>query len=159
MNRSIGFSPFQVVYSIVPRGPLDLIPLPSKTRIHGKVEEFVGGLQEIHKQFHDNLVQMAAKYKSSADKKRHYMEFEVGDFVWAVLIKDHFSVGNYNKLSTKKIGPIEIIEKINLNVYRLKLPSHIYTADVFNVKHLTPYLVILLLERMMRKFKGEFSSP
>ena len=49
MNRSIGFSPFQMVYSIVPRGPLDLIPLPSKTRVHGKAEEFVGGLQEVHK--------------------------------------------------------------------------------------------------------------
>ena len=50
------------------------------------------------------------------------------------------SVGDYNKLSVKKIGPVEIIEKINPNVYWLKLPSHIYIADVFNVKHLTHYL-------------------
>ena len=55
-----------MVYSIVPRGPLDLISLPSRTRVYGKAEEFVGGLQEIHKQVHDNLVQAAAKYKSSA---------------------------------------------------------------------------------------------
>ena len=44
VSRSTGFSPFQVVYSIVPRGPLDLIPLPSRTRVHGKAEEFVWGL-------------------------------------------------------------------------------------------------------------------
>ena len=44
VNWSTGFSPFQVVYSIVPRGSLDLIALPSKTQVHGKVEEFVGGL-------------------------------------------------------------------------------------------------------------------
>ena len=56
MSRSTGFSPFQVVYSILLRGPLDLIPLLSRTRVHGKVEEFVGGLSEIHKQVHDNLV-------------------------------------------------------------------------------------------------------
>ena len=31
VNRCTGFSPFQVVYSIVPHGPLDLISLPSKT--------------------------------------------------------------------------------------------------------------------------------
>ena len=49
INRSTGFSPFQVVYSIIPHGPLDLIPLPSKTQVHGKAAEFVGGLQEIHK--------------------------------------------------------------------------------------------------------------
>ena len=61
-----------MVYSIVPRAPLDLIPLPSKTRVHGKAEEFVGGLQGFHKQVHDNLVQLDTKYKSSVDKKcRH----------------------------------------------------------------------------------------
>ena len=49
VSRSTGFSPFQVVYSIVLHGPIDLIPLPSKTRVHGKAKEFVGGLQEIHK--------------------------------------------------------------------------------------------------------------
>ena len=48
VNRSTGFSPFQVVYSIVPHGPLDLIPLPSKTRVHGKAKKFVEGLQEVH---------------------------------------------------------------------------------------------------------------
>ena len=67
------------------------------------------------------------------------MEFEVGDFVWAVLTKDHFSMGDYNNFSAKKIGPVEIVEKINPNAYRLKLPSHIRTTDVFNVKHLIPY--------------------
>ena len=48
-------------------------------------------------------------------------------------------VGEYNKLSAKKISHLEIIEKINLNAYRLKLPSHIRTTYVFNVKHLIPY--------------------
>ncbi|GKE35615.1 hypothetical protein Tco_1454937, partial [Tanacetum coccineum] len=52
---------------------------------------------------------------------------------------DRFPVGEYNKLSAKKIGPLEIVEKINSNAYRLKLPSHIRCSDVFNVKHLIPY--------------------
>ena len=34
---------------------------------------------------------------------------------------------------------MEIIEKINSNTFRLKLPSHIRTANVFNVKHLVPF--------------------
>ena len=115
VSQSTWFSTFQVVYSIVPHGPLDLIPLPSKTQVHGKDEEFVGGLQEIHKQVHHNLIQPATKYKSSADKKHRHVEFEVGDFVWAVFTKDLFFVGDYNKLSAKKIGLVEIIEKINSN--------------------------------------------
>nr|GEX90068.1 hypothetical protein [Tanacetum cinerariifolium] len=34
---------------------------------------------------------------------------------------------------------LEIREKMNSNDYRLKLPSHIWCSDVFNVKHLFPY--------------------
>ena len=49
----------------------------------------------------------------------------MGHYVWVVLTKDRFPVGEYNKLSAKKIGPVEIVEKINSNAYRLKLPSHI----------------------------------
>lgn len=56
------------------------------------------------------------------------------------MTKDHFSVGEYNKLSAKNIGPIEIVEKINPNAYHLRLPSHIHTSDVFNVRHLVSYL-------------------
>ncbi|PON61229.1 hypothetical protein TorRG33x02_282500, partial [Trema orientale] len=78
----------------------------------------------------------AAKYNRVADLKRRHIEFEVGDFVWAVLTKDRIPAHEYNKLAAKKIRPLEIIEKINLNAYRLKLPSHICTFDVFNVKHL-----------------------
>ena len=108
--------------------------------MHGKAEEFVEGLQEVHKWVYKNLVQATAKYKSSADKKRRHMEFEVGDLVWAILTKDWFSVGDYNKFCAKKIKPHEVIEKTNPNAYRLYLSSHIRTDDFFNVKHLIPYV-------------------
>ncbi|KAL5738816.1 hypothetical protein ACOSP7_031577 [Xanthoceras sorbifolium] len=139
LNRSTGFSPFQVVYSVVPRGPLDLLPLPNNTRVHGKVEDFVHSLHDTHAQVYENLGRTVGKYKLAADKKRRHLEFGIGDFVWAILTKDRFPVGDYNKLAAKKIGPLEILEKINPNAYRLRLPSHIRTADVFNVKHLIPY--------------------
>ena len=79
-----------------------------------------------------------AKYKQQANKKRRLVKFKVGDYAWAVLTKDHFSIGEYNKLVARKIEPLEIIEKINPNTYRVKLLSHIRTTDVFNVKHLIP---------------------
>ncbi|PKI59742.1 hypothetical protein CRG98_019845 [Punica granatum] len=139
VNRSTGFNPFQVVYSVIPRGPLDLLPMPDKTRVHGKAADFVNGLQEIHEAVQNNLKNAAMKYKAVADRRRRHVEFEVGDFVWAVLTKDRFSAGDYHKLAARKIGPVEIVEKINSNAYQLKLPSHIRIADVFNVKHLIPY--------------------
>ena len=45
----------------------------------------------------------------------------------------------YNKLKAKKIGPLEVLECINDNAYRLRLPSDITTSDVFNVKYLSRY--------------------
>ena len=38
------------------------------------------------------------------------------------------------------MGPFQIFQKINDNTYRLHLPSHLKTSDVFNVKHLVRYI-------------------
>ncbi|KAI9156095.1 hypothetical protein LWI28_000413 [Acer negundo] len=134
INRSSGFSPFQVVYTLVPRSPLDLLPLPSRTR-------------------------SGEKYKLAVDKKRRHLEFNVGDFVWAILTKDRFAVGEYNKLAAKKIGSLEILEKINPNAYRLKLPSHIRTHDMFNVKHLIPFLGDSYSDDAVENSRTNFLQP
>ena len=49
-------------------------------------------------------------------------------------------MADYNKLSVKKTGHVKIVENINPNAYRLKLPSHIRAADAFNMKYLIPYV-------------------
>ncbi|KAI8000229.1 F-box/FBD/LRR-repeat protein [Camellia lanceoleosa] len=71
--------------------------------------------------------------------KESLVEFEINDFVWAILTEDRFPTSEYNKLAIQKIGPLEVVEKINSNAYRLKLPSHIPISDVFNIKHLIRY--------------------
>nr|GEY33115.1 putative reverse transcriptase domain-containing protein [Tanacetum cinerariifolium] len=144
VNRSLGnllrcLVGDHVVYFAQPRGALDLMTLQVSSSVPKKVQDFVAGLHDVHKAVHDNLVRANSKYKQDADQKQRHVDFEVGDFVLVVLTKDHFTVGEYNKLSAKKIGPLEIMEKMNSNAYRLKLPSHIRCSDVFNVKHLLPY--------------------
>ncbi|GJY28279.1 hypothetical protein Tco_0404046 [Tanacetum coccineum] len=116
--------------------PKELVNKPTGTLL--TLSQFKDELEmgdEVHRAIHDNLVQGNSKYKKDVDP----VDFEVGDFMWAVLTKHCFPIGEYNKLSTKKIGSLEIIEKIDSNAYRLKLPSHIRCFDVFNVKHLLPY--------------------
>ncbi|KAB5511963.1 hypothetical protein DKX38_028991 [Salix brachista] len=139
VNRSTKFSPFEIVYGFLPRCPLDLANLPSNSKVHHKAEDLITQLQDIHNLTRQNLLESVTKFKHDADRKRCMVDFQVGEFVWAVLTKDRFPAGEYNKLSARKIGPVEIIEKINSNAYRLKLPSHIHTAVVFNVKHLIPF--------------------
>jgi hypothetical protein len=108
-------------------------------RTHTKAEDLIAQIKEGHQLTIKNLQESTTKYKADADKKRRSLEFEEGDFVWAVLTKDRFPVGEYNKLAARKIGPVEIVKKINPNAYQLKLPSHIKTSDVFNIKHLVPF--------------------
>ena len=137
-NRSTGRSPFQIVYGSNPPGVLDLIPIPRISRPSPKADEMAEHLKEIHNQVHTAIQESNTQYKLRIDNHRRKVLFEEGDFVWAVLTRDRFPVGEYNKLKDKKIGPCEILQKINDNAYRLRLPSHLKTSDVFNVKHLSP---------------------
>ncbi|XP_076921200.1 uncharacterized protein LOC143582552 [Bidens hawaiensis] len=130
VNRSTGFSPFKVVYSAKPRDPLVLMSLHGPGSIPKKVLDFVMGLHEVHAVVQENLANANSKYKQVVDQKRRQVDFEVGDFVWAVLTKDRFQIGEYNNLSAKKIGPVEIVQKINSNAYPMKLRSHILCSDV-----------------------------
>ncbi|GJV53162.1 putative nucleotidyltransferase, ribonuclease H [Tanacetum coccineum] len=63
VNRSTGFSPFQVVFSAQPRGPLDLMSLLVSDSVLKKVHDFVEGLHKVHKVVRDNLVRANSKYK------------------------------------------------------------------------------------------------
>lgn len=97
-------------------------------------------LTAVHTLTKEHLEAVNSRYKRAADAHRREVHFDVRDFVWVVLAKDRFPPHEYNKLASRKIGPLEIVEKINPNAYRLRLPSHIRTFDVFNVKHLVPFV-------------------
>ncbi|KAL2492166.1 Nucleotidyltransferase family protein [Abeliophyllum distichum] len=110
--------PFELSHDlgrVVDKGPLDLLSVPTATCIHGHAADFIKRLQQVHSTTHANLMAAMGKYKKAVDGHRGHVEFEVGDFVWAVLTKDRFPAHEYNKLSSRKIGPLEIVEKINLN--------------------------------------------
>lgn len=139
-NRSLWFSPLRVVYSLQPRCPLDLTTLPDKSHFRGQAIDFVDDLQRLHNQARENLESSSATYKAAADAKRRALEFKPGDLVWIVLTKDRFPICEYNKFKSRKIGPVQVVERINENAYRVLLPPHMRTPDVFNVKYLSPYL-------------------
>ncbi|KAE8655824.1 putative CCCH-type zinc finger family protein [Hibiscus syriacus] len=136
-NKTTCLSPFEIVYGQNPSGVLDLAPIPRIGHFNPKADEMAKYLRGIHEQVKQTIHESNTKYKTRVDNHRRQVLFDVGDFVWAVLTRDRFLVGEYNKLKDRKIGPCEVVQKINDNAYRLRLPSHLKTSDVFNVKHLS----------------------
>ncbi|KAE8695306.1 hypothetical protein F3Y22_tig00110721pilonHSYRG00071 [Hibiscus syriacus] len=61
----------------------------------------------------------------------------IGHFSPKTYEMSKYLLGIHEQLKDRKIGPCEVVQKINDNAYRLRLPSHLKTSDVFNVKHLS----------------------
>ncbi|GJW30589.1 putative reverse transcriptase domain-containing protein [Tanacetum coccineum] len=74
-----------------------------------------------------------------ADKRRKPLEFEVGDQVllkvspWKGVVR----FGKKGKLAPRYVGPFEILERISLVAYRLRLPEELSSMhDTFHVSNL-----------------------
>ncbi|GJU85616.1 putative reverse transcriptase domain-containing protein [Tanacetum coccineum] len=79
------------------------------------------------------------RQKSYADNKRKWLEFEVGDQVLLKVSpwKGVVCFEKKGKLTPRYVGPFEIIERIGLVAYRLKLPQELSSVyDAFHVSNL-----------------------
>ena len=84
-----------------------------------------------------------SRQKSYVDVRRRPLEFEVGDHVFLRVMPKRGVVrfGKHEKLSSRFIGPFEILERIGTVAYRLAL-SPIMTGvhEVFHVSMLRKYI-------------------
>ncbi|GJT99412.1 putative reverse transcriptase domain-containing protein [Tanacetum coccineum] len=77
--------------------------------------------------------------KSYADKRRKPLEFSVGDYVFLKVSpwKGAVRFGKKGKLAPRFVGPFEIVEKVGLVAYRLRLPEELNGVhDTFHVSNL-----------------------
>ncbi|GKF65895.1 hypothetical protein Tco_0192412, partial [Tanacetum coccineum] len=87
----------------------------------------------------ENIKAVRDRQKSYTDKRRKPLKFEVGDQVllkvspWKGVV--HF--GKKGKLAPRYVGPFEILERIGLVAYRLRLPEELSNVhDTFHVSDL-----------------------
>ncbi|GJT48005.1 putative reverse transcriptase domain-containing protein [Tanacetum coccineum] len=80
-----------------------------------------------------------AAEKPYADKRRKPLEFSVGDYVllkvspWKGVVR----FGKKEKLAPRFVGPFEIVKKVGLVAYRLRLPEEINAVhDMFHMSNL-----------------------
>lgn len=68
-----------------------------------------------------------------------FKTFKVGDLVLIHLCKEIYPVRTYNKLQPCKIGPFQILKKINDNAYIIDLPADTSISPVFNITDIYTY--------------------
>ena len=135
-HKGLGMTPFYANYGFHPQiGSLPLIdtPIPS-------VADFVEHIKEVQKTTERALTQAAEDMKRFYDRHRgETPDYPVGTKV--LLDNTDLAINRPSrKLSERRSGPFEIIEKIGTHAYRLNLPSQWKTVHpVFHVSKLEPY--------------------
>lgn len=81
VNRSTGLCPFQVVYAVVPRSPVDLLMLPIPVRTDIRAADLIEALTRTHTTTHAHLEAANSRYKEAADRHRQQVIFEPSDYV------------------------------------------------------------------------------
>ncbi|GKA95914.1 putative CCCH-type zinc finger family protein [Tanacetum coccineum] len=94
-NRTTQRSPIEIVYGLSPYIVTDLIPIPNLRKANVKVDEFAEHIKNIHEE---------VKLQVEAHNARLRVRVNV-------------------KLHDRKVGPYQILKKINDNAYKLELPS------------------------------------
>jgi hypothetical protein len=126
-KKSLGLSPFQLVYGIEAVFPIQLAlpvadllhdyegePNLMLKRIHQMVE-----VQQIREQVLDRAYNRQQKIKQAFDRKNRKKEFEQGDLVlkWDAPRKEK---GKHSKFDALWFGPFKILEAFSNNTYRLQ---------------------------------------
>jgi hypothetical protein len=77
--------PFEIVYGLLPRALINLMPLPSSEKLNFDAKQHAELMLKMHETTKENIEH--AKYKISGDKGRKQLDFEPGDLVWLHLRK------------------------------------------------------------------------
>jgi len=140
MNNAVSAStkrtPFEINIGYLPR--FDFLAQESHYQVPA-ADEFMRNIQKIWIQTIQNLRNVAERMKKDNDHLRESHEFKVGQYVW-IDTKHLKRERPSGKLDYRRVGPYEIIERINENAYRLRFPEGSRQHDVINVSKLTPFV-------------------
>ena len=123
VQESTGFSPFELLYGRVVRGPLAIlqelwtggaVEADTKTT-YQYVLDLKDRLEATCRVAQENLSKAAEKYRKQYNKKAKMRKFDVGDEVLLLLPTDH------NKLLMQWRGPYKVTGKVGKMDYRLDM--------------------------------------
>jgi hypothetical protein len=102
--------PFEIVYGLILRAPIDLMPLPTSGKLNFDAKQRAELMLKLHETTKENIERMNSKYKLAGDKGRKQLIFESGEFVWLHLRKDRFPALRKSKLMSQADVPFKVLE-------------------------------------------------
>lgn len=132
-HASIKMSPFQALFG---RTQPEIPVFDSRSSKVQAVEELLLERDALLKILKENLQQAQAHMENQVNKHRREVEFLVGEFVWLKLQpyrQKSVSQKKSQKLALRFFSPYEVMEKIGVVAYRLKLPERSKIHHVFHV--------------------------
>ncbi|KAK0592515.1 hypothetical protein LWI29_020549 [Acer saccharum] len=139
VNRTTGSTPFQLVYGIHPRTPLDIISLPIPPRPSEAGLDFAAHMASVHEEVRRKIALQTESYARHANLKKRDQQFDIGDLVMIRLRSERFPPGSYSKLHARRAGPFQVLKKLGPNAYVIDLPSNYTINPIFNVEDLTEF--------------------
>ena len=137
-QSSTQMSPFELMYGRKPRLPVDvaLAPIaPKNPAAIDRAEKMQTALRFVK----EHLGVAQERQRRNADRHRRDASFKVGDSVLLSTEGLELRSGT-NKLCSRYVGPFEVIEVVNANAYKLKLPPQLQALHpTFNIEKLKPY--------------------
>ena len=120
-QATIQMAPYEALYGRPCRSPLCWTEV-GKSSINGP--DLIRDTSEKVSLIRQRLLITQSRQKSYVDEQRQPLEFEVRDHVFLKVMPKRRVVrfGKRGKLSSRFIGPFEILERVSIVAYRLALP-------------------------------------
>jgi hypothetical protein len=131
IHSSTNKSPFQTCFGYLPPSKFDIVygKWKEEEKLQGeekKESTFVDKIEHIHLSVQEKLKKSKTLYKSRHDQHWENHKLCVGDQVWLYTCRESLQ-GASKKIKPLRYGPFEIMDKVNENTFRMKLPSHMYS--------------------------------
>jgi hypothetical protein len=107
MHSTTKMCPFEIIYGLIPRAPIDLVHLPNSEKLNFEAKQCAKLMLKLHETIKENIERMNSKYKLAGDKGRKQLIFESGELVWLHLRKDRFLALRKSKLMPRADGRLK----------------------------------------------------
>ena len=96
----------EYVYGVSPLTPLDLLPVPSESRVEFEAETRAKKMKKLHEEIRGQIERTNEAYNARANKHHKQLEWKSGDLVELHLRKERFAPRRKNKLMARSDGSL-----------------------------------------------------